>query len=201
VNFLVHFLLSGDDEELRLGNLLGDLVKGRVERYRHPGVTERMRTGIQLHRTIDSFSDRHPLVGRSKRLLAPRYGRLAGVIVDVFYDHVLARGWSRHSAQPLSAFTREVYGSFERHMTRLPTAIHPLARAMQRGDWLGSYAHIDGIDGALRGMARRTPVAAGIGTAAEELVAHQLEFEAHFEEFFPDLRMACEAFLATRPPG
>ncbi|MBA2354599.1 MAG: DUF479 domain-containing protein [Acidobacteria bacterium] len=201
MNYLVHFLMSGDDEELRLGNLLGDLVKGGVQRYRFPGVTDRMRTGIQLHRTIDSFSDRHPAVGRSKRLLAPRYGRLAGVIVDVFYDHVLARTWPCHSAQPLPDFTREVYGSFERHLTRLPTAIHPLARAMRRGDWLGGYAHIAGIDGALRGMAQRAPVAAGIGTAAEELVAHQAEFEAHFEEFLPDLRAACDDFLATRPPG
>ena len=66
MNYLVHFLLAGDDDELRLGNVLGDFVKGRVERFEHRGLTERLRTGIQLHRTIDAFSDRHPAVLRSK---------------------------------------------------------------------------------------------------------------------------------------
>jgi len=76
VKYLVHFFLAGDDEELRLGNLLGDFVKGRVERFEHPGATERLRTGIQMHRAIDAFSDRHPAVHRSKQILAPEYGRL-----------------------------------------------------------------------------------------------------------------------------
>ena len=51
MNYLVHFLLAGDDEELRLGNLLGDFVKGPVGRFAHAGLTERVRTGIQMHRT------------------------------------------------------------------------------------------------------------------------------------------------------
>ncbi len=88
MNFLAHFLLSANEDDLRLGNLLGDIVKGRVERFDHPGVNERMRTGIRLHRTIDSFSDSHAVVRRSKQRIAARYGRLSGVIVDVYYDHV-----------------------------------------------------------------------------------------------------------------
>ena len=75
MNFLAHFLLSGDDHDLLLGNLLGDIVKGRVERYVHAGTTERIRDGIRLHRTIDSFSDTHPVVRRSKPRIA---GRTAG---------------------------------------------------------------------------------------------------------------------------
>ena len=71
MNYLVHFLLAGDDDELRLGNLLGDFVKGPVERFAHSGLTDRLRVGIQMHRTIDAFSDRHPAVHRSKRIGAP----------------------------------------------------------------------------------------------------------------------------------
>jgi acyl carrier protein phosphodiesterase len=80
MNYLIHFFLAGDDAELRLGNLLGDFVKGRVERFQHPGLTDRLRLGIQMHRTIDAFSDRHPAVHRSKRILSAQYGRLSGVI-------------------------------------------------------------------------------------------------------------------------
>ena len=109
MNFLAHFLLSGDDDELRLGNLLGDVVKGRVERYDHPGAPSGCATGIRLHRTIDSFSDAHPVVRRSKQRIAARYGRLSGVIVDVYYDHVLAREWADDGEGALDVYAADVY--------------------------------------------------------------------------------------------
>lgn len=198
MNFLAHFLLSGDDEELRLGNLLGDIVKGRVERYVHPGATERLRTGIRLHRTIDGFADGHRVVRRSKQRIAGRYGRLSGVIVDVYYDHVLAREWATHRQDRLPAFTADVYRTLRDNLGRLPDDIHPLVFAMTRGDWLNGYAHIDGIASALRGMARRFPVAAGIGTAARELDEQYDAFRDDFAEFFPELRAHCDAFLARQ---
>jgi acyl carrier protein phosphodiesterase len=202
MNYLVHFLLAGDDDELRLGNLLGDFVKGRVERFDHRGTTERLRTGIQMHRTIDAFSDRHPAVRRSKEILAPTYGRLSGVIVDVFYDHVLARRWSEHHAEPLSAFTQDVYRTLRDNLHRMPAAVHPMIVAMSHGDWLRGYASRRGIDRALQGMAARRPVAAKIGTAGALLSDHFDRFSADFDELLPDLRARCSEFLAERAaPG
>jgi acyl carrier protein phosphodiesterase len=198
MNYLVHFLLTGDDEELRLGDVLGDLVKGRVERFEHPGLTARMRTGIQLHRTIDTFSDHHPAVLRSKRILTPAYGRLSSVIVDVFYDHVLARRWTEHHPRPLPEYTQDVYRTLRGNLHRLPAAVHPLIHAMSRGDWLRAYATQGGIDRALQGMAQRRPVAAGIGTAGRRLSEHFERFSADFDEFLPDLRLRCREFLAER---
>jgi acyl carrier protein phosphodiesterase len=198
MNYLVHFFLAGDDDELRLGNVLGDVVKGRVERFEHSGLTERVRTGIQMHRTIDAFSDRHPAVLRSKRILAPEYGRLSGVIVDVFYDHVLARRWAEHDPRPLPAYAQDVYRTLLGNLHRLPSAVHPLINAMSRGDWLRGYASQHGIDRALQGMAMRRPVAARIGTAGRMLSGHFERFSADFDEFLPDLRVCCESFLAER---
>ena len=198
MNYLVHFLLAGDDDELRLGNVLGDFVKGRVERFQHSGLTPRVRTGIQMHRTIDAFSDRHPAVRRSKRILAPDYGRLSGVIVDVFYDHVLARRWAEHHPRPLPVYTQDVYRTLHDNLHRLPTAVHPLINAMSRGDWLRAYASQPGIDRALQGMAARRPVAAGIGTAGRILSDHFDRFSDDFDEFLPDLRACCDRFLAER---
>jgi acyl carrier protein phosphodiesterase len=195
VNYLVHFFLAGDDDELRLGNLLGDFVKGRVERFEHPGLTERLRTGIQMHRTIDAFSDRHPAVHRSKRILAPEYGRLSGVIVDVFYDHVLARRWTEYHPRPLSVYTQDVYRTLGGNLHRLPAGIHPLVESMTRGDWLRGYASPRGIERALQGMAKRRPVAATIGTAGRLLADHFDRFSRDFEEFLPDLRVCCAEFL------
>jgi len=201
VNYLIHFLLAGDDDELRLGNLLGDYVKGRVERYDHPGVTDRLRTGIQMHRTIDAFSDRHPAVHRSKSILSAEYGRLSGVIVDVFYDHVLARRWTEHHPRPLEEYTQGVYRMLQSNLHRIPPPVHPLVRSMSRGDWLRGYASPRGIERALQGMAQRRPVAAEIGTAGRLLAEHFDRLSADFDEFLPELRVRCEEFLAERDAG
>jgi len=197
LNFLAHFLLSGDDDELRLGNLLGDVVKGRVEHYDHPGASERMRTGIRLHRSIDSYSDAHAVVRRSKQRIAARYGRLSGVIVDVYYDHVLAREWPTHGEGNLKVFADDVYRTLHENVMRLPEQVHPLVYAMSRGDWLVGYADIAHIARTLRNMARRNRVAADIGTAAEELARDYEAVAADFAEFFPELRRHCATFLAT----
>jgi len=199
VNYLVHFLLAGDDDELRLGNLLGDFVKGRVRRFEHQGVTERLRAGIQMHRAIDAFSDRHPAVHRSKRIVAQEYGRLSAVIVDVFYDHVLARRWTEHHPQPLSVYAQDVYRTLGGNLHRLPAGLHPLVRSMTRGDWLGGYASARGIERALQGMAQRRPVAATIGTAGRMLADHFDRFSDDFDEFLPDLRTRCAEFLESLP--
>ncbi|HEY0876209.1 MAG TPA: ACP phosphodiesterase [Vicinamibacterales bacterium] len=196
MNYLVHFLVAGDDDELWLGNVLGEFVKGRVERFEYQGLTERMRTGIRMHRAIDTFSDQHPAVRRSKQILQPEYGRLSGVIVDIFYDHVLARRWTEHHAIPLPAYAQAVYRTLGRNLHRLPPAVHPLVAAMSRGDWLHAYASRSGIDRALAGMAARRPVAARIGTAGRVLSDHFDRFSADFDEFLPDLRECCERFLA-----
>jgi acyl carrier protein phosphodiesterase len=201
MNYLVHFFLAGDDEDLRLGNLLGDYVKGRVERFEHPGVTDRLRTGIQMHRTIDAFSDRHPAVHRSKKIVSAGYGRLSGVIVDVFYDHVLARRWAEHHPQPLREYTQEVYRTLTDNLHRLPAPVHPLITSMSRGDWLRGYASQLGIERALQGMAQRRAVAAEIGTAGRLLAEHFDRFSADFAEFLPELRVHCAEFLAERDAG
>lgn len=201
MNYLVHFLLAGDDDELRLGNVLGDFVKGRVERFEHRGLTERLRTGIRMHRTIDAFSDRHPAVLRSKRILAPEYGRLSGVIVDVFYDHVLARRWAEHHPRPLPLYAQDVYRTLRGNLHRLPPALHPFIDAMSRGDWLRGYASRHGIDRTLQGMATRRPVAARIGTAGRILGDHFERFSDDFDEFLPELRVRCHEFLAEHDAG
>lgn len=197
MNHLLHFLLARDDDDLRVGSLLGDIVKGRVARYDHPGTTPRLRTGIQLHRAIDSFSDQHPAVRRSRQRLAPTYGRLSGVIVDVFYDHLLARTWPAHHPQSLPDFTQDVYRTLRTNLERMPSAAHPLVRAMSQHDWLLSYLDIAGIDRALRGMAARVPVARGIATAAAHLERHHAAFASDFDAFLPELQVHAARVLAA----
>ena len=178
---------------------LGISSRDESERFEHQGVTERLRAGIQMHRAIDAFSDRHPAVHRSKRIVAQEYGRLSAVIVDVFYDHVLARRWTEHHPQPLSVYAQDVYRTLGGNLHRLPAGVHPLVRSMTRGDWLGGYASARGIERALQGMAQRRPVAATIGTAGRMLADHFDRFSDDFDEFLPDLRTRCAEFLESLP--
>lgn len=168
-----------------------------MAKYDHPGANERLRTGIQLHRTIDSFSDQHAAVRRSKQRLAPQYGRLSSVIVDIFYDHVLARTWPAHHPRPLPVFTQDVYRTLRTNLSRLPVQVHPLVHAMSGSDWLLGYAEIDGIDRTLRGLAHRSSVARGIAPAAAELERHYEAYAGDFEVFLPELQARVAEFLKT----
>jgi len=126
---------------------------------------------------------------------------LSGVIVDVFYDHVLARRWTEHHPRPLSDYTQEIYRTLTGNLHRLPAPLHPLIASMSRGDWLRGYASQRGIERALQGMAQRHAVAAEIGTAGRLLVEHFDRFSADFDEFLPELRVRCAEFLAERDAG
>ncbi|MCY7350798.1 MAG: ACP phosphodiesterase [Cytophagaceae bacterium] len=199
MNYLAHTYLSGSDDELKLGNFLGDFVKGRVGKYTGLGVTERVRQGIRLHRAIDSFTDQHPIFRRSKSRLVPRYGLLSGVIVDLFYDHFLAVDWAGFSPQPLPEFSRQFYELLHKNILRLPPEMHRMVEAMSTYNWLAEYARIKGVEQSLKGLAQRVPAASGIGTAGEELSRNYAEFQEDFREFFPELRLFCRNFIHEFP--
>ena len=116
MNFLAHCCLSGDSEAVMFGNFIADFIKGRGgESY--PGDVYR---GIILHREIDAFTDRHRQVAQSKRRLWPRHRHYSTVIVDIIYDHFLARNWQEYSAIPLADFARHAYGAIQRFDAFLP---------------------------------------------------------------------------------
>jgi hypothetical protein len=101
MNYLAHLHLAPDDAAARVGNLLGDFLKPS-----HAGhLPQALQQGMALHRQIDSHTDSHPLVARSKQRIAAERRRYAGILVDIFYDHFLAQHWPRFSSMPLADFT------------------------------------------------------------------------------------------------
>src|SRR5665213_700385 len=100
MNYLAHFFLSGDKENLILGNFIADSVKGKqIELY-----AEEIRVGIKMHRSIDFFTDTHAVTSRSKNLLRNEFNHYSGVIVDIFYDHFLAKNWNEFSDEPFENY-------------------------------------------------------------------------------------------------
>jgi acyl carrier protein phosphodiesterase len=183
MNFLAHLHLSDGSDEGLLGGLMGDFVKGPLD-DRYPAGIMR---GIALHRRIDTFTDAHPVVHRSKARVSAERRRYAGIMVDMFYDHFLARDWARYSNEPLSAFTKRTYEVLEDNHGLLPERLQRMAPWMIRGDWLGSYARVGAIGDSLDGMSRRMKRENRLAGSVEELEALYADFARDFGEFFPDL--------------
>jgi acyl carrier protein phosphodiesterase len=193
VNFLAHIYLSGDDPNIQLGNFIGDFVKGR-------NLTEQFETGIakgiELHRTIDEFTDKHPVVKQSKVRLREKYRHYAPVIVDIFYDHYLAKNWERFHSTFLPDFAEQTYTMIMSRQAILPEKVKWMMPYMMKQDWLTSYSRIEGIARVLGGMSRRTPYDSKMNEAVEDLQAHYADFEKEFFEFFPELEAHSKEFLS-----
>jgi acyl carrier protein phosphodiesterase len=198
VNFLAHLYLSGNNPKIMVGNFIGDFVKGRhvYEQYEYE-----IALGVELHRAIDEFTDRHPSFKASKARLQPRHGHYAGVVADIFYDHFLARQWNDYHPQLLPDFAEEVYRLMEHHQAILPQRVKYMLPFMTKGNWLANYVRLDGIDRALRGMARRTAHASNMEYAIEELSSSYELFLEEFNRFFPDARQHVQHWLQKRNFG
>ena len=183
MNFLAHIYLSGDSDEIKIGNFIGDYVKGRkYEKY-----PEMVRKGIILHRRIDSFTDRHPVVNRSKYHLKKRFHRYSGVIVDIFYDHFLASEWGMFSKHPLPQYVINMYEILVSNYFILPNEIKTFLPFFIINNWLESYTSIEGIEGVLRRMTRRTSLPNETTFAISELRKNYHLFRDDFLEYFPQL--------------
>lgn len=183
MNFLAHIYLSFGDDEITLGNFIADSIRGN--KFKH--LPERVQKGIRLHRAIDTYTDAHPLHRKSSKRLHKNYGHYSRVIVDIYYDHFLAKNWSRYSEVPLPRFVDRFYDLLEAHYAMLPMGIKRMMPYMIADNWLANYAGMEGIGRVLNGMNRRTQNRSKMHFAIIDLEDHYALFEAEFTEFFEDL--------------
>lgn len=178
-----------------VGNFIGDFVKGRnaLADYEREIVL-----GIELHRSIDQFTDTHKVVSESKNRLRPKYRHYSGVIVDVFYDHFLAKDWTNFHSELLPDFAERAYRTIEKFDPILPQAVKYMLPYMTKGNWLVNYSKVEGIHRALSGMARRTSHESKMDEAMGDLVKHYEEFRKEFYEFFPELKLHCETWIKNK---
>ena len=184
MNWLAHLYLSEPTPAFRIGNLLPDLAPAS-ELMNLPGD---FRRGVEQHRRIDAFTDSHPIVRQSMHRISPPFRRFAGILVDVFYDHILAREWDSFSSVPLSDFAIEVYSSFECHRDDIPPVAYIRLEHMRAGDLLCSYRELNGISIALGRIASRLSRPVPLAEAVCILEADYNSFYSDFTTFFPELR-------------
>jgi acyl carrier protein phosphodiesterase len=184
MNYLAHLYLAEPNEDAWLGSLLGDFVKGPLD-GRYSGDITR---SIVLHRNIDTFTDAHSVVLQSKSRISAQRRRYAGIMVDMFYDHFLAKYWDEFHTEPLEAFTARIYAILERRHAMLPERLQQMAPKMAQWHWLESYADAGSIRTALDRMGQRLTRENRLQNSADELAEHYAGLEADFRSFMPQVR-------------
>ena len=166
-----------------IGNFIADFVKGN-KKNDYP---QRIRRGIELHRQIDFYTDQHPVTAESKNRLYPKHHKYAGVIVDLFYDHFLAKNFKLYSEKSLKEFAAATYETITSYHAILPENVRAFLPYMIEYDWLSNYATIEGIGRSLAGLGRRVAFRNRMDEAVFDLEENYAEFEGEFRRFFPQL--------------
>lgn len=187
MNWLAHIFLAEPNIESRLGNLLGDFVKGEIRKELNPA----LQRGIACHTAIDSFTDIHPIVSNSKIRITPPQRRFAGVILDVLYDHFLIKNWGLYSNISIDDFIAEIHTSFGAY-SAIPAMTKTQIDRMIQADLLRSYRDLDGVEVALRRISRRlecrVPRTFALELAMPDILANYDALDGDFQQFFPELR-------------
>lgn len=183
MNVLAHALVAGPSPPLQVGGVMGDFVRGRPD----PALPEALRAGIRLHRAVDAFTDAHPQVVAARRLFDPPWRRYAGVLIDVWFDHLLAQDFRRHAGTDLDAFSRILRGHLRAHDERIPSRMRRFVDYMERHDLPAGYADRAMIGQVLEGLSRRLSRANPLAEALPQLDARDAALARHFEAFFPEL--------------
>ena len=192
MNYLAHIFLSGGQPDIMIGNFIADSIKGS----KYSAYPTEIQKGILLHRQIDTTTDAHPAFRQSTKRLHKNYGHYSGIIVDIFYDHFLAKNWSEYSDIPLADYIQTFYELLRDNFEILPENIQKMAPIMMEGNWLLIYANLEGIDRVLAGMNRRTKNRSGMDKAGQELKEFYTLFETDFRLVMKDLQTLSDDFLA-----
>ena len=183
MNFLAHIFLSGNDDEIKIGNFIADDLKGSTY-LKYP---EKIALGVKIHRSIDSFADTHPVYSIGKTRLKEKYGHYSGIVLDVFFDHFLALYWNKFSNQELKSFSRSFYLNLVLHSHILTPKYRYIMPFMIVNDWLGSYVEVDKIESVLSRLSRRTSLPQESQYAKDVLLKYYDHFQNEFFEFMPQI--------------
>lgn len=191
MNFLAHIYLSGNNDWVKIGNFMADSVRGNS----YLDYPDELRKGILLHRYIDTFTDAHPIYRKSKHRLHEKYGHYSGVIMDIAYDHFLAKNWSVYSDEKLEDYAENFYNLLRENYIVLTEKTKGMIPYMIARNWLVSYASIAGLEMILFQMDHRTKNRVNMHESIVEIQQFYTEFEEEFTLFFEELRQHCKEKL------
>ena len=194
MNHLAHCFLSFGNEELLLGNFIGDYVKGN-DWASYPPVVQQ---GILLHRTIDSFTDGHERVHQCTARIRPYAGKFSGPVVDILFDHLLALSWEKYSTASIAEFSANTYRQLENRSDQMPAVLATSLPKMVAGDFLQGYLYREGLEFVFSKFARRLPWPVDFEALLTFFFENLPEFRADFDVFFPELLDKAKFFAGIK---
>ncbi len=183
MNFLAHIALSGNDEEIAIGNFIADTILPKERNL----LSEKMMRGVKLHHAIDTFTDSHPSFIHTTHLSRAILRKYAPVATDIFFDHFLAIHFESYFNTSLENFSVSFYNSLKHHQKNLPERAQQLIYHLLKNDWLNMYTTIDGLNLILTQMSKRTRFESNLNNAITVLKEHYNEIEQDFKLLFPEL--------------
>jgi acyl carrier protein phosphodiesterase len=187
VNFLAHLYLADPTPASMIGNLLPDMTPGPLA----PDLSPDVLAGARNHQRVDAFTDTHPVFARSRSLFRDKHGRLSAILTDLFYDHILARDWTRYHDQPLHDFIDHAHAALAKQYDLMPEPMRPIIGRLIDQGWLRCYATPDGMAVILKMMSHRfsqrlrRPI--DLAKAVDDLPEFDSALTDDFAEFFPQL--------------
>lgn len=184
MNYLAHLFLSCHDDDLVIGNFIADTIRNK-EVAKLPLA---IRQGVMLHRKIDSFTDSHPIVRQGTARLHPHHHKYSPVVIDVFFDNLLAHNWGKYSVESLPDFAKRMYQLLTERQLDLPLKMQKYVPNMIANDWLQKYGTMDGLQYTFERLDKRTKFPSNFKNAVSHLQADFDDFNDEFNLFFPDVQ-------------
>ena len=188
MNYLAHFFLSPEDPDWIIGSILGDFVKGTIDPVKFPEFTNGILNGVRLHRSIDVFTDNSDIFKTSVRRISGEYRRFSPILVDMYYDYLLAKHWGALHHEPFNVLRQKVYrilsttnySGYKRFLKTKSTMITE--------DWLGSYRTVGGISTAIERLGGRLKRGNTLIGGVKFLLENESKFENDFLAFIPTVQ-------------
>ncbi|MGB0806296.1 MAG: ACP phosphodiesterase [Salibacteraceae bacterium] len=191
MNFLAHFHLSGNNEEIAIGNFLGDFIRGTKPEELPPLIYK----GLKLHRFIDEFTDSHHLVKQTNKILQPYFKKYTPVVSDVYFDYFLAHHFDDYSKISLRDYTYDVYELLCSNKSLLTPRASRFYDFMIVRDIFFEYGNKDGMQHVFRGLASRAKFESNMLEGVSILTKHEIELYKLFKGFYPELQQASATYL------
>lgn len=170
-----------------IGNFIADSIQGN----RFDGLTDDIIKGIKLHRKIDTFTDSHPIYLTSKHRFSKDFGKYSGVLMDMIYDHYLAKNFDNYSAIKLQDFCNHAYVLLQNNINVLPESAKRFHGYMIENNILFNYSTLEGMETVLTHLNHRIRHRYQLQNSIAIIKEQDVEIEEEFFIFFDDLHTYC----------
>ena len=184
MNFLGHLYFSNDVLDLMIANLFGDSVKGN----KYLNYSSKIQQGVLLHRKIDFYIDNHDLVKELRLELYKELPKVAGIAIDLYFDHLLAIHWNSYHYKPFESFLDEFYMHRSKYEVELNIEFRLFLERLREHKWINHYPSLYGLEQVCLGVSKRLSFKNKLPEAPLVFSKHNIKIENVFHQFMNDAK-------------